>query len=123
MINDDQPIYHEITKKIAETIDKSANQLPPLIHQTEKEWKKIHGSHLINQGIKFLPNGEHISYDEFYDIEVPKKINHRLALRKVYEREGMRGVVNYCQLVRGLVAKAKAEQKEAKLKNSNLDPD
>ena len=98
---------YEVNKKIAAIIDKSAEKLPDLYHETEKEWAKIHGSILVDKyGMTTLPTGELISYDEFYSIEVPKKINHRFLLKKVYQKDGLRGIVDYCKVVRKIMQNA-----------------
>jgi hypothetical protein len=105
--------FNEVTKKVAEIIDKAANRLPDLFHATEKEWVKVSGNSLINQGHTKLVNGEKISKDIFYDLEMPKKINHRFVMRKVYEREGMAGVVNYQRGVRKLIADEKIAKRDS----------
>jgi hypothetical protein len=86
-----------MTKQDRRLIAKVAKTLPKMVHQTETVKLAMRGQSLINHGVPELKNGDTVNPNKLYLAAkgVPKEINHRKELEKMFLKYGDVGIASY----------------------------
>jgi hypothetical protein len=86
---------------------KALKMLADLLPQTYYEVPvQISGKALIEKGVKTDGSGNKVDEKLYYQLTQKHPVNHNRRIRKVYEKDGQKGVEEYCQNVKDLAAES-----------------
>lgn len=83
---------HRLTKQVMKQISQMAKKLPQCDYTYNQKYT---GNQLLQREVLTDQNKQPIQTNKLYDIEHHRTANHKRRMRRIFEREGMAGVLKY----------------------------